>query len=101
MEKQIQMEVVVNKEYKARTVELKLSIVGQTDHLFSYSEVKNALQETTISYNYSDFSKDELSLAAALKLYPTCSPVLGDLDPLNLDNEHLLLTSLKIDCPVL
>lgn len=59
--------------------------------MFSYLEVKNTFLETIISCTFSDFSKDELSLTAALKLYPTWSLVLGELDPLNPHNEHVLL----------
>lgn len=87
------MEVVFNQWHKSRNAETEAELVGQTDHLFSYSEVKNAFQETIISYNFSDFSKDELSLAIALQLYSTRSLVTADFDPLNLDNEHFLLSS--------
>lgn len=69
---------------------LELCSVGQIDHLFSYSEVKMLFRKL-ISYHFSDFSKDELFLAATLKLYPIYSVVLGDLDLLSLDNEHFLL----------
>lgn len=72
-------------------LKLKLSSVRQTDYPFCYSEVKSAFQETTISCNISDFSEEELSLAAALKLNPTRSLVLGDPDSLNLDKEHHFL----------
>ena len=72
-------------------LKLKLSSVEQTNYPFCYLEVKSAFQETTVSCDFSDFSREELSLAAAFKLYPTCSLVLGDLDSLNLDKEHYFL----------
>lgn len=93
MEKEIEMQVVFNQRHKNRNAETEAELVGQTDHLFSYSEVKNAFQETIISYNFSDFFKGELSLAIALQLYSTCSLVMADFDPLNPDNEHFLLFS--------
>lgn len=72
-------------------LKLKLSSVGQTSYPFCYLEVKSVFQETTISCDCSDFSREKLSLAAAFKLYPTSSLVLGDLDSLNLDKEHHFL----------
>jgi len=68
---------------------LKLSSVGQTDHIY-YLEVKLFFKKLQFIANL-DFFKDELSPAAALKPYATCSPVWGDNDLLILDNEHHLL----------
>lgn len=53
------MEVVFNQEHKTRNAETE-----SCDHLFSYLEIKHGFQ-TMISYNFNNFSTDELSLVAA------------------------------------
>lgn len=62
MEKEIQMEVVFNQEHKTRSAETEAE---PCDHLFSYLEIKHGFQKTMISYNFNNFSTDELSLVAA------------------------------------
>lgn len=54
------MEVVFNQEHKTRNAETE-----SRDHLFRYLEIKHGFQTTMISYNFNNFSTDELSLVAA------------------------------------
>lgn len=78
MEKEMSTEVVFNQEHKTRNAKTEAELCAAVSQKFK----KNTFQEILISHNLRD-SKD--------KPPPICSPALGDLDPLNLDNEHIFM----------